>query len=285
MIKPVYEFILWPNCSNNCRFCWQKQQLKQGKLHKLSFDEKTQALSDVYHFLLSEKFEHGSHVMLVGGELFDDKRINSRLLSLLESIVLMMRNEDLDLLYINTNLIYKDLNCVHQFLTLIDTFNLWSRLRFTTSYDLSGRFTKKTEELMRVNLWALTTRWSKLRPVVNIIMTKPMCEAILSCEFSLSDFCDRYHCTVHLIPYIVLDPLLTPSLSLIVQTLKSYYNESELVDYVQRLDLNQDKRLYQWQGQLDYVSAPTAECGHSVNFRDYGRGSCYICDLKQLLGL
>ena len=26
VIKPIYEFILWDNCSNNCKFCWQKQQ-------------------------------------------------------------------------------------------------------------------------------------------------------------------------------------------------------------------------------------------------------------------
>ena len=284
MIKPVYEFILWPNCTNNCRFCWQKEQIKQGKLVKLTFDEKTQALSDVYHFLLSDKFEHGSHIMLVGGELFDDKRCGSRLLSLLEHVALMMRNDEIDLLYLNTNLLYKDLSTVNQFVQWIGDFNLWHRVRFTTSYDLYGRFAnERARELMLLNLSKLT-KYPQLQVVVNIIMTKQLCDAVLHGRFDLSNFASTYKCDLHLIPYIVLGSDMTPTLSTIVQTLRSYYTDSQLVDYVQRLDLNQDKRIYQWQnGELVNVSAPLADCGHAVNFRNYGKGSCYICDLKELL--
>ena len=52
VIKPIYEFILWDNCLNNCKFCWQKQQ------NTFSTDEMRKKSVDlVIDFINSDNFE------------------------------------------------------------------------------------------------------------------------------------------------------------------------------------------------------------------------------------
>jgi hypothetical protein len=51
-----------------------------------------------------------------------------------------MNNNIIDLLYINTNLIYENMSILFNFLDLIKNNNLFNRLKFTTSFDLQGRF-------------------------------------------------------------------------------------------------------------------------------------------------
>ena len=147
-IKPVFEFLLWANCSNNCKFCFQKQQLRDGIITKHSTEDKVKTMDNVLSFLDSDEYIKGSHVLLVGGEIFDDPTVFAELDSFLIKIADKMVCNDIDLLYINTNLIYKKLDCVINFLSEIEKHGLFDRLKFTTSYDIDGRFTEKTEKLM-----------------------------------------------------------------------------------------------------------------------------------------
>ena len=63
--KPIYEFIVWENCNNNCQFCFQR---KNPKI--LNEQERYKALDNVINFIESDKFEKGSHLLIVGGEIF-----------------------------------------------------------------------------------------------------------------------------------------------------------------------------------------------------------------------
>ena len=143
MIKPIYEFLLWDNCNNNCKFCFQR---KNG--NTFSVKDKINSLGKVLEFLESDQYVKGSHILLVGGEIFDDSNLPLKVIwmSYIEKIIAKMVSGDIDLLYINTNLIYEDLSLLKYLLTHIKEADLWNRFKFTTSYDIEGRFAIKKRE-------------------------------------------------------------------------------------------------------------------------------------------
>ena len=77
LVKPIYELILWNNCNRNCYFCWQKQQNDDLK-HSQMLDSIHKTIEFV------KQIKDNSHVLLVGGELFDKK--NSQIVNKLKYI-------------------------------------------------------------------------------------------------------------------------------------------------------------------------------------------------------
>lgn len=282
IIKPIYEFLLWDNCNNNCQFCFQRENPRL-----FNRDKREMILNEVLSFINSDKFIKGSHILIVGGEIFDKPNDFDILDTFFCNILRFMMDGTIDLLYINTNLIYKDLLGVDRLLQRIKTLNLFSRLRFTTSYDLDGRFkTKESEHLMLSNLKLLTGIYKDLQVVTNTILTKPTCQSIINGDFSIKQFMNDYRCWVNLIPYIVLDDKLTASRSELFKALKCVDDENNgyLNRYITNLDLAQDKLLYMYKNNdFQFCSCENSECGHSVNFKKYSdKGSCFICDLKEM---
>lgn len=282
-IKPIFEFLLWDNCNNNCKFCHQKQNY-----HKLVDDQKRRSIEKIIEFLNSEKFIKGSHVLLVGGEIFDSPTIFTDMNNLISFIINKMKTNEIDLLYINTNLIYKKLDSVLFLLNSIKENNLFSRLKFTTSFDLEGRFTPKTKELMLHNLKYIMDNYPDCRIVVNMMLANELCTQILNKEFSVKEFCDYYKVQINLIPYIILDLQLAANRNKIFKTLRfvDFEIPGYLKSYIDNFDLPQNKILH-WYNPLtdrfEYCSSDPAECGHSENFKNYsGNGTCFICDLKEL---
>ena len=102
--KPVYEFLLWDNCNNHCKFCWQREN---PRLFNKS--QREIILNNVIKFINSNKFKKDSHILIVGGEIFDNPSDFELLDTFFCQILEFMINGTIDLLYINTNLIYKDL--------------------------------------------------------------------------------------------------------------------------------------------------------------------------------
>ena len=134
-IKPITEFLLWDNCNNNCEFCFQR---KNPRLFASKGQEKI--LENVKSFINSEQYIKGSHVLVVGGELFDTNR--EYMLPFFEFIINKMLSNDIDILYLNTNLIFDKTyySMLKPVLDLFDKNNLFDRLKFTTSFDIAGRF-------------------------------------------------------------------------------------------------------------------------------------------------
>ena len=202
IIKPIYEFILWDNCNNNCKFCWQKK-------HPVISDEenKMAAIDYTTIFLNSTEFQNGSHVLLVGGELFDSGSNNVRkyLSDFFSKVIYYQFEGIIDLLYLNTNLLYEDTSLLFSVLDMIKDRELFDRLKFTTSYDVYGRFKdKNSESLFFRNIRTLRERYPEIKIVVNTIMTKQFCEI----ENSNTNSCftrkmnEDYGCYVNLLPYI-----------------------------------------------------------------------------------
>lgn len=281
--KKIYEFLVWDNCNNNCQFCWQRE--KPRLYNKM---ERGMILQQVLEFIKSDRFEKGSHILICGGEVFDKPSDFEDLDIFFSTIVLFMKADIVDLLYINTNLIYVNINGLYNLLEMLKEAGLTHRIRFTTSYDLQGRFkSERDRTLMLTNLETITQHYPDMYTVVNTILTKPVCEAILDGRYNMAEFMKQYNCWVNLIPYIVLDEELSAERSMIFKTLRHVDEQCPgyLARYVPNMAITQEKWLYMFkEGKFQFCSCPISEdCGHSVNFKKYCKeGTCFCCDLEEV---
>ena len=282
-LKPIYEFLLWDACNNNCKFCFERQNPQKLTLAEREFSiDKLMALID------SETFVKGSHLLLMGGEIFDTPTVFEKLKPLIDKIIGMMQKKEIDILYINTNLIYKKLDILTYLLDRIKENGFFYRFQMTTSYDLEGRFTPKTEILMLRNLEYVRNTYPKCNIAVNTILSNAVCNKILSKEWSVKEFSEKYKVNLMLIPYIVLLPSLSASRSKIFKTLK--FVDDEVPNYIHNILLNldnhQEKRIYRFNPiskEYEYCSCENSNCGHSINYKTYAtNGTCFVCDLKKM---
>ena len=182
-MKKIYEFLVWDNCNNNCQFCWQRENPRI-----YNFEQRRQILMNVIKFINSSEFIKGSHVLICGGEIFDKPSDFIVLQDFFKDIINLMNNNIIDLLYVNTNLIYLNINALYDFLEKIKQNNLFHRLKFTSSYDIEGRFKSEHDrQIMLTNLKTINNQYN-LNTVVNTILTKPCCDAILNNEFNVKEF-------------------------------------------------------------------------------------------------
>lgn len=285
--KPVYEFLLWDNCNNHCSFCFQRE-----KCVNLTTKQKIQSIYKMREYIDSDKYIDGSHILLVGGEIFDDvtSELKDCWWDTINYLGKKMNNKHIDLLYINTNLLYKDMSVLDDLFNIIHYYGLWERLKFTTSYDLEGRYaTKSREKLFLSNLKKIKEKYPQCNIVTNTILTKLTCEKILDGSFNPKEFCDEYKCDINLIPYIVYDEKLSAEPDRIYKAL--IHTDSLMPGYFKRyyqnMALDQDKLLYKYnslKNEYDFCSCEKSECGHSVNFKRFSKdGKCFVCVLNELL--
>ena len=288
--KRIYEFLLWNNCNNNCQFCFQKHHRHEEKF--LDENQRVESMFKAVQLINSDTFIPGSHVLLVGGELFDTKFSEGTervFRSLFCQMIHWMLNGHIDLLYINTNLLYTDTTYLTKYLLEpIKKNNLFDRLKFTTSYDLYGRFTKdRPASLVEHNLQKIVKKYPDIHIVVNMIMTKQFCEAVLSGTFSVKNFKTKYGVSVNTIPYIILTEDMAPTREQIYSTLaKLDADEPGYVkDYVHNIALPQEKLLYEYNGkEYVFMTAANSPCGHNENFKMYTptKDRCFVCDMIDL---
>ena len=170
-MKKIYEFLLWNNCGNNCTFCHQRAHERRIDDKILTSDEQIRSLLLCREFL-DTTFENGNHILLVGGEIFDiqNEQVKKVLIDLIIHIKEKMCKNEIELLYINTNLLYENTDLLDWFLSLYETNGLIERIKFTTSYDIVGRFTSKARELLFYkNLKRLTDTYADIKIVVNTV--------------------------------------------------------------------------------------------------------------------
>lgn len=283
-MKSIYEFLVWDNCHNNCKFCFQRSNPTI-----LTLFERQRSLNKVIEFLDSDKYEKGSHILLVGGELFDTPSSIDILFECYQKLIKKMLSNDIDLLYINTNLIYTDRSILGSILCLLERNKLLERVRFTTSFDFEGRFKSEDDkDIMLRNLENIKSQFPDLPIVTNIILTDKACSQILENNFNPSEFMERYKCWINFIPYLIYNKELSASRSKIFKTLKYIDKQipGYLSKYINNLDLPQDKLLYKYDRSIrdfKFDSCKNLSCGHSENFKLYSeKETCFICDLKRL---
>lgn len=284
-IKPIFEFLLWDNCSNNCQFCFLK---KDPRIFSLSQQEKI--ATQVMAFMKSEQFIENSHILLVGGELFDDAR-RDFLIELFKFIDSEIRNAAVDNFYLNTNLIYDSacLELLQKCLKCLDKNAIADKLHFTTSYDICGRFSCQNKlDLFLNNIKQVKRSFPNMTINTNMILTRQMCEAILDKTFNATKFENEYDIVINFLPYIILNDDIAPSRELVLKTLLHLNAESPQImqRIVSNTLLKQKRIMYYYKDDTwNYCSCEESECGHSQNFRLYDRQKihCFACDLEMFL--
>lgn len=282
--QPMYEFVLWSNCNNNCQFCWQKY-LNKPK----DYPQMVQAIQSVRNYLPNLK--NGCDILLVGGEIFCQKEIQQDFMALAYEICQKLINGDIRYFYINTNLLYNDTSFLFEFLDIFKQYNLFNKLKFTTSWDVVGRFgnnrydeiTTKTEKIWETNMRATKEHFPDCNIVVNMILTHYLCEFILLHGFDLPAFKEDFKCDVNLIPYIpyVKDRILTHKKVVFSALEKCGLDIKPMID---SLDLKQDKHIFECKDDtLVDITETNSECGHNKNFcKATEDNSCYVCELKKI---
>ena len=294
------EFLLWSNCMNNCRFCWQR--LFHDKTTWLTEDEKLSSIADCSKLIDEQGFD--CDILLVGGEVFADqgKAVDAALNELYTKVGNKIKREEVRFLYANTNLTYDNRT---NLVNLLNAFEgIEEHLKFTTSYDLDGRFNRlnegeletgcakiNREELFLSNLKFINDEYPKINTVVNTIVTKAVANAVLKEGYDTHWFLDEFPNTVtyvNLIPYIPVkgDDGLDVKFSETVKVLEAANKKRSgyLKNYIETLDLNQDKLLYEYHKNKGYIeqTADTLPCGHNENFKLVNRsGECFICKLQE----
>ena len=283
-IVDMNEFLLWSNCPNSCKFCWQKKINNPNCI--LNEREMISSIKRAKERISNLPF---GDILLVGGEIFGTKNreVNDAMLDLILFIRDRIREQKIRYLYINTNLLYDYMflikNLCESFAGIEDT------LKFTTSYDPEGRFANKEAKLQfDLNLKTITAAYPKINIVVNTILTKKVCNS----AFSVKKFCEEYKVRlVNLIPYIPIEygDSLTPTYGEIVSKLLETDREipGYLEGYIRNFDLDQAKILWEYHKDIDDFVECTAEylpCGHNKNFTKILKNrECFICKLKELL--
>ena len=281
MSYPIYEFILWDNCNNNCQFCFQS---KCRQL--LSFNEKCQSICTIKQKTATIKEQ--CNLLFVGGEIFDDVAIKEHLLSLFSNVIHMQKSGIVEFVYFNTNLLYDNLDVVLDVINLFKQNGLLHKVKFTTSYDEVGRFACiQQRELFMKNLSFINDTFNEMPIVVNAILTQPLCTALIdgtSYVYQLLDKCQM----VNLLPYVVNDISLMASKNQIFRALLEMERHSPnyISQYVRNMNLDQQRNIFKYEkGNLAFVTEGMSECGHCLNFRKYSNsGSCFICDINGLFG-
>lgn len=282
--KTIYEFLMWDNCNNNCKFCFQRENPRI-----FSIKEQEDICESIIEYLNSDRFIPGNHVLIVGGEIFDNLGRRIFLPKFFDQITDMMTTDKIDLLYLNTNLLYPEscISFLHEILDIFVRKGIVDRLKFTTSYDLSGRFkSKHHEDLFLQNLRQLS-KIKGLNTVTNIILTKQVCQSILEDKFDIFRFSKENNTNINLIPYIILDENLAPERCEVFECLKKLdkVNPEYIKSFIFEQDLKQPRILLQCSKDKSFLqkTCQNSDCGHSVNFKRYSKsGSCFVCDVKSL---
>lgn len=278
----MQEFLLWRNCTNQCDFCWQCK--KQDPLTYLNEKEMIHCINEVMANL--ENINDGDDVLLVGGEILATyyQSVNEELHKLIDKCVAMLKQDKIRFLYINTNLIYKDKTNLIYLLNKVE--DIENRLKFTTSYDIYGRFKKEeARELFLSNLKYIHDNYPKINVVVNSIITKQLVES----DFDFDSFKEEYGIRyINFIPYIPVqdDRAMDVTFKDIVKVLaKNEAKQPGYINfYINDLDFNQDKVLYEYYKNQGFKECTSkySDCHHNENFKKVLKDECYICKLKEV---
>lgn len=293
---PIYEFLLWNNCNNNCKFCHQKANREKYPGKFTDDFGKHKSISLVSEFIQAGSIAPGSHFLLMGGELFDTKlstRTEAAFLHLAIQVKTMMLTGLVGYFYLNSNLLYEDRTLLDKFLAIFKEVDLLKRVLFTTSYDFGPGFrfeSKKDRAIAESNMLNISRDYPDMRRTANCILTAEACTFLSNNREYLGYFKQEFGFDINLIPYIRLGEGMAATRSTILSTLMDLDITSPgILERVKTTHTASPvKILWEFDGEnLAYVTAKNANCGHSINFTKVYSDSvqCFICDIIQIYKL
>ena len=233
-------------------------------------------------------------ILIVGGEVYcqQSPAVADKLRELFTLIKNRIFEDKTRILYMNTNLLYEDMSMIESLLwDFSDGYR--DRVRFTTSYDIEGRFAnEEARALFLKNLKNITMPHWNVTVAVNMILTKPFCNAIINKELVLSEFMREYPAKyINTIPYIPLGPddPMKPTEHEIFATLYTIERDAPhyINYYINQYDSFQDRTLKEYrrgEGLVECTSS-YSDCGHNSNYKKVlDSGECFVCKIKEELG-
>ena len=273
------EYLLWNNCPNNCLFCNMKDKYQSNE------EDKLKAIKLVKENIKERKERF--NVLLVGGEIFMGltNRLKEKLIDLYHEI---FRNDLINIIYINTNLLYYIPDCLEK---ILDKAPI-ERIHLTTSDDIQGRFkTENDFKLFFDNIDFLRFKYPKLEIIVNTILTRYFYNFLLSGKYNIKEYCNKYKVKVNIIPYIDINnieelKLTKKEIIKALLILKEQYPEW-FEGYIDIMTKKNDMELLQYSNKtksLMDVTTNIGNCGHSTNFTLSIKNSnkCFACLLEEM---
>lgn len=285
----ITEYLAWNDCNNACKFCWQRLKPKSNT------EQRLQAIKLIKEDMVNLNIPYeDNQILFVGGELFfeQDNDTKEALYDLFECLFDLMYEKKISRAYINTNLLYNPEYLLFPVLDMAMSRNLLDRLNFTTSGDETDRFTgihaEEKRNLFYENLKRIKGLYSEMNILVNLILTKDFCNAVLSGNFNINEYEKKNNVIMNVIPYIKLkNDERTPTREQVLSAIMKL--ESQQKGYLKRAFDNHTthpirKLLHYENGSLVNVSCDLNPCGHAINFtRCYSDSdNCFACDLMKL---
>lgn len=189
MNNTFIQFELWKDCKIGCKFCCNKGQQSVNKIDSLKF---------VINYLEEDNdINSFNEIGFIGGEFFNGELEDKETKELFYKLFEILSTKSFKKIYIMTSLIF-DLNLYfNEFILYLKQLNLIDKVLICTSYDLKYRFhTQEREQLWRDNMKYCINQYPLLRLHVEIILTQFFIDAVLSNEFSITDFQNEFHCGI-----------------------------------------------------------------------------------------
>lgn len=280
------EISLWDNCKNNCAFCWTA---RSPKANKLKIENQIKSIQQAIEIINNSTSDD---ILITGGEIFDstDPELVSSIKAFLNVLFDHFRYNSLNL-FIITNLINSNKELLNALCDSIDNFKDKKRIHITTSYDVVGRFhSKQTKEEFFDNLSKLGQKLPASNLIVNTILTKSACEAIVHHDISIFDLEKKNNCIWNVIPFVSNIPEETPTKQLVFDALTTLeddfpgFSERFIPDLISHVE-NVAIKLNGSKEQL--ATAKLSSCGHSVNYSQYCSDSntCFLCDVDEFFNI
>lgn len=186
------QFELWKDCNNNCKFCFNKGQPDFDKIESLNF-----VIQKVQEPIVDRYNEIG----FIGGEFFDtqidNEDVKKLFYKLFDIIIQKIYDKKIVKLYITSSLILDMNKHLIPFLNYLQDKNVLEKVLLCTSYDLKYRFhTEERKKLWEDNMILLHQMYPNLRLHTETIVTGFFVDAVNNGEFSITDFCNKFHTRV-----------------------------------------------------------------------------------------
>lgn len=184
------QFELWKNCSNGCKFCFNRG------LPCSSIEDKIRIIKEVKYRLERLNYDYYDKIGLIGGELFgdqiDDEQVFSVLYDLFEFFVTLIKQNKINQINFTTNLLNPNNEKMFKILNMIQKFGVLNRFELCTSYDSKYRFNNNFD-LWDQNMLYIMKTYPGLQTHIEILPTQDFCEKCLSGEISLLSLKKRYY--------------------------------------------------------------------------------------------
>ena len=188
-MRNFIQYELWKDCANACKFCFNKGQKDLDKIESLKF------VMDKLDDVDVDEYEE---IGFIGGEFFDtqldEPRVKELFYKLFDKCIDKILSHKIDKLYITTALLFDMNKYLIPFLDYLKNKGVLENVLLCTSFDLKYRFhTEKRRKLWEDNMLKLHQLYPTLRLHTETIVTGFFVNAVLNNEFSISEFCDKFH--------------------------------------------------------------------------------------------